>query len=149
MTPRRDAPLPGGARVVELRAHVDLRGSLVAGELSEFLPFEPRRYFIVFDVPSPHVRGEHAHRECTQFLTCVTGSVAVHLDDGARQAQVDLDTPRLGLIVPPMVWASQFNYSPDSALVVLASHPYDADDYLRDYDEFLVERKSIRHSSRA
>jgi len=134
-----EADLPGGARVVGLPKHRDLRGALVAGELDELLPFTPRRVFVVFEVPGRDVRGEHAHRECAQFLLCVTGSVRVHLDDGRRGAEVELDAPTRGLLVPPMVWASQFHYSPDAALVVLASHSYDPDDYLRDYEAYLRE----------
>ena len=93
---------------------------------------------MVYDVPSQHVRGEHAHRQCWQFLTCVAGSVTVHVDDGLRRAEVALDSRARGVVVPPMVWASQFRYTPDAVLLVLASHPYDADDYIRDYGEFLA-----------
>jgi UDP-2-acetamido-3-amino-2,3-dideoxy-glucuronate N-acetyltransferase len=141
IAPRRlgDGDLPRGARLIELPVHADMRGALVAGELDGILPFAPRRYFVVFNVPSRHVRGEHAHRECAQFLTCLAGSLAVHLDDGERRVEVELDSPGRGLLVPPMVWASQFRYSPDAVLLVLASHPYRADDYLRDYEEFLTE----------
>jgi hypothetical protein len=62
----------------------------------------------------------------------------VHADDGQRRAEVVLDRPGRGVLIPPMVWASQFNYTTDAALLVLASHPYDNDDYIRDYDEFLA-----------
>ena len=117
-----------------------MRGALVAGELDAVLPFVPRRYFVVFDVPSRHVRGEHAHRECWQFLTCLAGSVTVHLDDGDARAEVTLDAPGRGLLVPPMVWANQFRYTADAVLLVLASHAYRADDYLRDYEEYLAEK---------
>jgi acetyltransferase-like isoleucine patch superfamily enzyme len=131
--------MPGGAELIELAEHHDLRGALVAGELDEILPFVPRRYFLVFDVPSRHVRGEHAHRTCKQFLTCISGSLSVHLDDGERRAEVELDSPRRGLFIPSMVWASQFLYSNDAILLVLASQPYNAGDYVRDYDQFLAE----------
>lgn len=129
--------LPEGAQVIDVPSHVDLRGSLAAGEVGQILPFTPNRYFVVYDVPSQHVRGEHAHRACWQFLTCVAGSVMVHLDDGVRRAEVALDGPTRGVVIPPMVWGSQFRYTADAVLVVLASHPYDAADYIRDYDEFL------------
>ncbi len=134
-----EANLPGGARLIDLLVHRDMRGALVAGELGDTLPFVPQRYFVVFDVPSRHVRGEHAHRQCAQFLTCLSGSLAVHLDDGERRAEIQLDTPGRGLLIPPMVWASQFRYSPDAVLLVLASHAYRADDYIRDYGEYLSE----------
>jgi UDP-2-acetamido-3-amino-2,3-dideoxy-glucuronate N-acetyltransferase len=118
----------------------DLRGRLAAGELSsDSVPFTPRRWFIVYDVPSREVRGEHAHRECHQFLICVSGSVKVAVDDGEHRAEVLLDSPAVGVYVPPMVWASQFQYDPDSVLLVLASHPYDSSDYIREYEQFLAE----------
>ena len=134
-----DIGLPRGAQVIDLPVHSDMRGALVAGEMGDLLPFVPQRYFVVFDVPSRHVRGEHAHHECAEFLTCLAGSLAVHLDDGERRAEVQLDTPGRGLLIPPMVWASQFRYSADAVLLVLASHPYRADDYMRDYEEYLSE----------
>jgi UDP-2-acetamido-3-amino-2,3-dideoxy-glucuronate N-acetyltransferase len=116
----------------------DRRGSLTAGELpQDGIPFVPRRWFLVYDVPNQEVRGEHAHRICHQFLVCVSGSMTVAVDDGERRAEVALDSPVLGLYIPPLVWASQFRYSADAVLLVLASHPYDSDDYIRDYEAFL------------
>lgn len=115
----------------------DLRGRLTAGDLpGEVVPFAPRRWFFVYDVPTREVRGEHAHRQCAQFLICVAGSVAVAVDDGEHRGQVTLSAPTDGIYVPPMVWASQFRYEPESVLLVLASHQYDPDDYIRDYDMF-------------
>jgi hypothetical protein len=116
----------------------DLRGSLAAAEFAE-LPFEPRRVFVVYDVPSESVRGEHAHRTCSQFLVCLRGSVRCLVDDGSTREDVQLSSPDVGLHVPPMIWGTQWKYSGDSILLVLASHPYDADDYIRDYEEFLAE----------
>lgn len=130
--------LPEGVRVVEVPNHTDLRGSLAAGEVDADFPFTPRRFFVVFDVPSQHVRGEHAHHTCSQFLVCLAGSVTVHLDDGRRRAEVLLDSRDRGILIPPLVWASQFKYSADAVLLVLASHEYDNDDYIRDYGEFLA-----------
>lgn len=118
----------------------DLRGSLVAAEFAERLPFVPHRYFLVFDVPGSEVRGEHAHRRCHQFLVCVHGEVHVVADDSQRRQEFVLDDNCLGLHLPPMVWATQYRYSPGSTLLVFASHPYDADDYVRDYATFLRER---------
>jgi UDP-2-acetamido-3-amino-2,3-dideoxy-glucuronate N-acetyltransferase len=116
----------------------DLRGSLTAGELPrEGIPFVPRRWFLVYDVPNQEVRGEHAHRVCHQFLVCIAGSMTVAVDDGEHRAEVSLDSPTLGLYIPPLVWGSQFRYSADAVLLVLASHPYDSSDYIRDYEAFL------------
>ncbi|WP_425574080.1 sugar 3,4-ketoisomerase [Nocardioides bigeumensis] len=116
-----------------------MRGSLMALELDTQLPFTPRRFFCVYDVPSRKVRGEHAHRQCHQYLVALAGSVSCLVDDGTDRRTVVLDDPGTGLHVPPMSWGSQFNYSPDAVLAVFASHPYDPDDYIRDYQQFLAE----------
>jgi len=118
----------------------DLRGRLTVAEGGNDFPFTAKRCFVVFDVPGKDVRGEHAHRTCHQFLVCTRGSVSVVVDDGHASEEVRLDAPNLGLHIPPMIWAVQYRYSPDATLMVLASEPYDAADYIRDYDEFLSLR---------
>lgn len=128
-----------GAKLYELPQVTDLRGSLTFAEVDGLLPFQPKRFFIVFDVPSKEVRGEHAHRAQHQFLVCVRGSCSVVVDDGDCRAEVTLDRPTLGLHVPPMVWATEYKYSPDAALMVLNSDVYDAADYIRDYEVFLAQ----------
>jgi hypothetical protein len=115
---------------------LDIRGSLTVGEFERNIPFVAKRYFMVFDVPSMETRGEHAHRECHQFLICVRGSCAVVADDGAHRQEFLLDRPDLGLHLSPMVWGIQYKYSADATLLVFASHYYDSTDYIRDYDEF-------------
>jgi UDP-2-acetamido-3-amino-2,3-dideoxy-glucuronate N-acetyltransferase len=116
----------------------DMRGNLIAAEVGRTLPFAPQRYFIVLDVPGAEVRGEHAHRMCHQFLVCVRGAVSVVVDDGRHREEFRLDSPVLGLHVPPRVWATQYGYTADAALLVFASEHYDPADYIRDYDEFLA-----------
>ena len=130
------------SRVTGVRLHhmprvEDMRGNLSVGEFCRSLPFLPKRYFLVFDVPSSEVRGEHAHRQCHQFLVCTRGRVSVVVDDGTQREEFLLDRPELGLHVPPLVWATQYKYSADAALLVFASEFYDPADYIRDYDEFL------------
>lgn len=121
-------------------AHVkDIRGDLSVGEFERDIPFSPKRYFLVFDVPSEETRGQHAHRSCHQFLICVKGRCAVVADDGVRRCEVSLNSPALGLHLPPMTWGIQYKYSSDAVLLVFASDYYDADDYIRDYEEFLCD----------
>lgn len=128
-----------GVHVQRFPEFSDLRGRLSSGDLpGEGVPFTPQRWFMVYDVPSLHVRGEHAHRACEQFLICVSGQVMVAVDDGSNRAEVLLDAPTVGIYIPAGVWASQFRYDSDAVLLVLASLPYDPDDYIRDYDEFLA-----------
>lgn len=115
----------------------DIRGSLTVGEFERTVPFPVKRYFMVFDVPSIETRGEHAHRQCHQFLICVRGNCAVVADDGANRQEFLLDRPDVGIHIPPMVWGIQYKYSSDAVLIVFASHYYDSADYIRDYSEFL------------
>ena len=132
-----------GVSLYETPRISDLRGNLTFAEYDGILPFPPKRYFLVFDVPSKDVRGEHAHKECHQFLVCVKGHCSVVVDDGENRTEILLDRPELGLHIEPMVWATEYKYSHDAVLLVLASDIYKADDYIRDYDEFLkkVSRK--------
>lgn len=127
-----------GAALVALPKKIDMRGSLSVGEIDAQLPFVPRRFFLVYDVPSREVRGEHAHRACHQFLVCVKGSISVVLDDGRARDEVLLDSPLRGLHIPPMVWGIQYRFSADAVLLVLASDPYDPADYIRSYDDYLA-----------
>jgi UDP-2-acetamido-3-amino-2,3-dideoxy-glucuronate N-acetyltransferase len=116
----------------------DLRGSLSVGEFARDIPFQVKRYFLVYDVPSAETRGEHAHRTCHQFLVCVRGSCAVVADDGTHREEFKLDRPDMGVHLPPMTWGIQYKYSGDAALLVFASEHYDAGDYVRNYDDFLA-----------
>jgi acetyltransferase-like isoleucine patch superfamily enzyme/dTDP-4-dehydrorhamnose 3,5-epimerase-like enzyme len=127
-----------GVTIHRLPLVEDLRGRLSAGEFPSQVPFVPKRYFLVFDVPGKDVRGEHAHRACHQFLVVPRGSVTVVVNDGATSEEIVLDEPNRGLYVPPMIWASQYKYSADAVLLVFASDYYDPSDYIRDYDEFLA-----------
>jgi UDP-2-acetamido-3-amino-2,3-dideoxy-glucuronate N-acetyltransferase len=114
----------------------DIRGSLSFGEFERNIPFSPKRYFIVFDVPSLETRGEHAHKKCHQFLICIRGSCSVVADDGENRQEFLLDKPDLGIYLPPLVWGIQYNYSSDAVLLVFTSDFYDSSDYIRDYLEF-------------
>jgi hypothetical protein len=124
-----------------------MRGNLTVAEHGRYLPFIPKRTFLVFDVPSREVRGEHAHRTLHQFLQCVHGSCSLVVDDGQHREEIVMDTPVIGVYLPPMVWGIQYKYTPDAKLLVLASDAYDPDDYIRDYDEFLALIKLKRHDT--
>lgn len=129
--------LPGGAKLIKLNNVSDLRGHLLAVEFGTDLPFPPERFFMVYEVPSEDVRGEHAHRTCQQVLTILNGSVVVLIDDGTSREQVSLSDPSIALYIPPMIWGTQFKFSKDAILGVFASEPYDSNEYVRTYDEFL------------
>lgn len=148
ITPRSTANVPrtlqvGGAALYPMPLVEDLRGALTYGEVDAHLPFVPQRFFVIYDVPSTRVRGEHAHRALHQFLVCVRGQCAVLLDDGRQREEILLDRATVGLHIPPMVWSVQYKYSADALLLVLASDKYRDDDYIRDYDDFL---RAVSHS---
>ncbi|CAK2923619.1 UDP-2-acetamido-3-amino-2,3-dideoxy-glucuronate N-acetyltransferase [Vibrio crassostreae] len=114
----------------------DLRGNLSVGEFEKEIPFKPERYFTVFGVPTEEVRGEHAHKECHQFLLCLSGSCNVLVDDGNNREEYILNSPNKGIYLPPMTWGVQYKYTKDAVLMVFASHYYDSNDYIRNYSDF-------------
>lgn len=125
-----------GVQLFNFNKNVDARGALTVGNFETEIPFLPRRYFLVYGVPERQIRGEHAHKECHQFLVCTSGQCTVLVDDGFKKEEVILDQPSKGLYLPPKTWGAQFNYSKDACLLVFASHPYDNEDYIRNYEEF-------------
>ncbi len=135
-----------GIKVDKLPLISDIRGDLSVAEFERVIPFQAKRYFLVFNVPGKHVRGEHAHKICKQYLICVKGSIKVMVDDGKNREEHLLNSPNLGLFVPNMIWATQYQYSSDAILLVFASDYYDAGDYIRDYQSYfnLVNQMSIR-----
>jgi len=128
-----------GVALHRLPLYRDLRGSLSVGEFPKGIPFVPKRFFAVFDVPGSEIRGEHAHRTCHLFLVCVRGGCSVVVDDGETREEFRLDHPTLGLHLPPMVWGIQYKHTADAVLLVFASERYDPDDYIREYQAFLDE----------
>jgi dTDP-4-dehydrorhamnose 3,5-epimerase-like enzyme len=141
-----------GVALHKLQIHADMRGELCVGEHGSGLgvPFAVKRHFLVFNVPSPEVRGQHAHRVCHQMLFCIQGSCSVVADDGLNREEFNLNRRQLGLYLPPLTWAVQYRYTTDAVLMVMASHAYDAQDYIRDYAEFLqlTARRNKRASRR-
>lgn len=114
-------------------------GNLTVVENNSSFPFEVNRVFYLFDIAGGESRGAHAHIECHQFLIAASGSFEVNLDDGKFKRQVFLNRPNIGLHIPPGIWASEVNFSSGAICLVLASHTYNEDDYIRDYNQFLIE----------
>lgn len=132
---------PGGARWIQIPNFSDMRGELGVIEWPALLPFTVRRIFYVYAVPSANVRGAHAHKCCHQFLVAVSGSLRVVADDGNGRQEYELNSPRRGVYLPPGVWGTQYMHTPGTVCLVLASHPYDPSDYIRDYEEYLQWRR--------
>lgn len=127
--------------IIELPKVSDPRGNLTFVEAQKNIPFEIRRVFYIYDIPTGHSRGAHAHKQLHQALICLSGSFDVILNDGQTQEVVHLNRPWKALHVPPMVWAAEVNFDPGSICMVLASEHYDESDYYRDYNEFLAAAK--------
>ena len=130
-----------GVKICNLPKFTDLRGSLSVAEYGQYLPFIPKRYFLVFGVANREIRGEHAHKTLNQFLVCVNGSCSLVVDDGEKSQEILLDRPNIGVYLPHMVWGIQYKYSEDAVLLILASDVYNAEDYIRDYEAFLEAKR--------
>ena len=121
----------------ELNRMHDPEGNLTYMYENVHVPFNINRVFYSYDIPGGEDRGAHAHKECHQFLIAASGSFEVVLDDGINKRTVLLNRPFWGLHVPPGIWASEQGFSSGSICLVLASHGYDADDYIRNYNDYL------------
>jgi hypothetical protein len=101
------------------------------------IPFEIKRVFYLYDIPGGEDRGAHAHKKCHQFLIAGSGSFNVLVDDGNNKTSYSLNRPYYGLYIPPGIWAAEIGFSSGSTCIVLTSHKYDENDYIRNYDEYL------------
>jgi dTDP-4-dehydrorhamnose 3,5-epimerase-like enzyme len=114
----------------------DRRGSLSFVEHGSALPFDVVRVFHIYDIPGGRSRGQHAHRECHEFLVAASGSFRVQMDDTRQTKTVELRRPDYGLHLPPGIWAGEKDFSSGAVCLVLTSHPYEEEDYIRDYEEY-------------
>lgn len=130
-------PTINDCRTITLPKITDPRGNLTFIEQSKHVPFDIKRVFFLYDVPTEESRGAHAHRQLHQFIICLSGSFDVAIDDGEFQASIHLNRPWKGLHIPPMIWAAEVNFDPGSVCLVLASDFYDESDYIRNHDEYL------------
>ncbi len=121
----------------------DERGNLVVieGEGMD-IPFDIKRVFYIYGSDDTVVRGQHANRETEFLLVNVAGTSKVRVDNGHESAIIELNKPRMGLYIPAMLWKDMYDFSEDSILLVLASRHYDAHEYIRNYDDYLVELKA-------
>ena len=123
-------------RIYDFFEHSDERGSLVALEYPKDIPFEIKRIYYIYGVPSDIERGFHSHNELQQILICLGGSVKIRIKTPEDEKVVTLDKPNKGLFVDKMIWREMFDFSENATLLVLASMPYSEDDYIRDYKEY-------------
>lgn len=124
--------------------HGDERGQLIALEEFNDIPFRIKRVYYMYDTGKGVVRGRHAHKSLEQILVCIHGTCKIRLDNGREQKVVNLEKPYEGLYVGSNIWREMYDFSEDAVLMVLASELYDEDDYIRDYDEFLLICKDLQ-----
>jgi dTDP-4-dehydrorhamnose 3,5-epimerase-like enzyme len=129
-------------KVIDLPKIADLRGNLTFLEGKRHIPFEIKRVFYLYDIPTGESRGAHAHKELHQLLICLSGGFDVAMDDGTDKKTVHLNRPWQALHVPPMIWAAELNFDPGSVCLVLASMAFNEADYYRDYEQFLAAVRS-------
>jgi len=122
---------------IELNKHLNEKGNLTVVENHLHIPFDVKRVFYLYDIPGGESRGAHAHKECHQFLIAASGAFEVALDDGIAKRTVLLNRPYYGLHIPPGIWAAEQGFSSGTVCLVLASHRYDAEDYIREYTSYL------------
>jgi len=127
-------------KVMLLPKIADPRGNLTFVEGNRHIPFAIQRVFYLYDVPGGAERGGHANKALHQLIIAMSGSFDVVLDDGAEKRRIHLNRSYSALYVCPMIWRALDNFSSGSVCMVLASHPYDQDDYYRDYDEYVSVR---------
>lgn len=129
--------------VVELPKIQNRAGNITPVSNFEQIPFSVERVFYIYDIPGGEDRGAHAHKECHQFLVAVSGSFEVELNDGRTKRTVTLNRPYYGVHIPPGIWAAEKGFSSGAVCLVLASMKYDAEDYIRDYHEFVKFKSGI------
>lgn len=122
---------------IKLPALGDDRGSLVAIEGGNTVPFSIQRVYYLFGTKLGISRGFHAHKKLQQVAVCVTGRCRMVLDNGQKREEVWLDSPTSGLLIGNMLWREMHDFSPDCVLLVFASEHYDEADYIRNYEDFL------------
>lgn len=120
----------------------DARGSLIALEAEQSVPFPIRRVYYIFGTKEGVDRGFHAHKELQQVAIAVSGSCEMVLDDGESQVGVLLDSPDKGVYISPGYWRVMRHFTADCVLLVLADQHYNESDYIRDYEAFLEWKKN-------
>lgn len=130
--------------IIDLPKIVDPRGNLTVAEGLKDMPFEVKRVYWTYDVPSGESRGGHAHRRCEEFIVAVSGSFDVTLDDGRERRTFHLNHPYQGLYVGTGIWRTLDDFSSGAVCLVLASERFEEEDYIREYDDYTEYLKCLK-----
>lgn len=125
------------SKIINIDQFGDERGLLAVIESNTTIPFEIKRTFYIYNTEPNVRRGFHAHYKTRQALVSVNGNCKIHLDNTLRENEIVLDAPNKILLLEPNDWHEMYDFSPDCVLLVLASHYYDPEDYIRDYSKFI------------
>ena len=128
-------------RIIELPKFLDARGNLSFAEQNNHIPFEIKRTYWIYDVPGGEDRGGHAFKENQEVVIALSGAFDVVVDDGEHQKKFELNRSYYGLYIPAGLWRTMENFSTNSFALEFGSVEYSAEDYIRDYDEFLKLKK--------
>ena len=126
-------------KILSITKIEDPRGNLSVIE-NDVIPFDIKRVYYLYDVPSGAERGGHSHKEQQEFLVALSGSFDVILNDGKVEKTVTLNKPFEGLLIPNGIWRELKDFSSGAVCLVVASDVFDEDDYIRDFDEFLKSK---------
>ena len=129
--------------IIELPAIKNRTGNITPVTNNKDVPFAIKRIFYIYDIPGGEDRGAHAHKECHQFLIAASGSFEIELNDGKTKRTVMLNRPYMGLHIPPGIWAAEQGFSSGAICLVLTSHGYNAEDYIRDYQHYLNYKNEL------
>lgn len=129
------------ARIIDLPKFLDKRGNLSFIEEFKHIPFKIERTYWIYDVPGGEERGGHAYKENEEFIVALSGSFDVTLDNGCEKHKFSLNRSYYGLYVPKGWWRVMDNFSTNSLAMIMSSIPYSPDDYIRDYEDFILWKK--------
>jgi dTDP-4-dehydrorhamnose 3,5-epimerase-like enzyme len=129
-------------RIIELPKFLDTRGNLSFAEQNNHIPFEIKRTYWLYDVPGGEDRGGHAFKENQEVVIALSGAFDVVVDDGVNKKSFTLNRSYYGLYIPKGLWRTMENFSTNSFALEFGSVAYSAEDYIRDYDEFLILKKN-------
>lgn len=128
-------------KTIQIPTIID-EASLTFAEAKRHIPFQIKRFYLIYNADTNNIRGKHAHRRLKQVIFCIRGSIRMVLDNGSRREEVLLDNPHTGLLLENMVWREMHGFTKDTILFVVASEYFEERDYIREYDEFIAIAKS-------
>jgi dTDP-4-dehydrorhamnose 3,5-epimerase-like enzyme len=130
--------------IIELEKHHHEKGNITVVENNLDVPFKVKRIYYLYDVPGGETRGGHAHKELRQLIIAASGSFSVILDDGKEKRTITLNRPYQGLLIVPGIWRELEDFSSGSVCLVLASHNYSEEDYIRGYEDFIQLKNNLK-----